>query len=327
MQRFSRVERILVGWCLGVLCAVIMALIALSVINRTVYNPAGQVRLYLQALQAGDGEHALGISGAQIPAKTGAAMLDEEALKNSMKDLEDIKVEKSGTIDDGEGATVDVSYTVNGEEKHSEFTLHKTGSHWGVFDQWSMDPVDLPTVNVVAKSVNAATLNGVKVSVDKGSRNFAVFYPGKYDVTYESALYSGKQQSTVVSASSDKPKLDLGLEPSEAAQREISHQVKTYLDNCASQNTLYPSGCPFEYSFTGRVQGDVTWKITMYPEPTAKLSSKGSWQVPATKGTAQVSFTQIDLLTGKTSQVKKSVTFTVKTAVKTSDEELTVTVQ
>lgn len=315
------------GWGLGMLCAVVMAFIALAVINSTVYNPAGQVRLYLQALQDGDGEHALGISGATIPEKTGAAMLDGDALKNSMKNLENIKVKRTGTSDDGQSATVAVTYTVNGEEKNSEFTLHKTGSHWGVFDQWSMESVQLPTVNVVAQSVNAATLNGVKVNVDKGSRNFAVFYPGDYDVTYESALYSGKQQSAVVSSSSDKPKLDVGLEPSETAQREIVHQVKTYLDNCASQNTLYPASCPFEYDFSGRVQGNVSWTIEKYPEPSAKITSKGTWSVDDTKGTAQVSFTQLDLLTGKTSTVTKDVPFTVKTSVAVNGEDLSVTVK
>lgn len=327
MRRFSRLERIMLSWCLGVLCAVGMALLAFNIINRTVYDPAGQVRLYIQALQAGDGEHALGISGASIPGGTGAAALSSDALKNSMADLEDLRVRRIDDSSQGDHATVEVTYKVNNEEKRSEFGLHKDGAHWGVFDRWRMDSFELPTVNVVAKAVNAATLNGTKVNVDQGSREFAVFYPGEYDVTYESALYSGKAQSTVATSAGQDLKLDLGLEPSEAAQREINHEGKTYLDGCASQNTLYPANCPFEYAFTGRVSGDVTWSIKKYPELTATLTDKGNWSVKKAKGTAQVSFTQLDLLTGATSIVTKDVPFTVAATVKASGEDLTVTVK
>lgn len=327
MRRFSRIERILLGWCLGMLCAVGMALFAFNIINRTVYDPAGQVRLYLQALQAGDGASALGISGATVPEDTGAAMLSSDALKNSMAELHDISVRRVAESDDGQKATVEVTYTVAGQEQRTEFTLHRSGSHWGIFDRWQMDSFELPTVEVLAHSVDAATLNGTKVKLEDGARDFAVFYPGEYDLTYESALYSAQEQSLVVDGGEKNYQLDLGLKPSEAAQREINHQVKTFLDSCASQNTLYPVNCPFEYSFSGRVSGDVTWSIVEYPETVASLTDKGNWQVKNAQGTAKVSFTQLDLLTGVTSNKSQEVPFTVSTTVRASGEDLTVTVK
>lgn len=322
-HRRRLIERILLRWFIGMVCATIMAFAALWIINRTIYNPAGQVRQYVQALQEGNGQRALGISGAQVP-EGNAAMLEGDALKDAVSALDDLKVSTESLAADGKTAVVEVSYELNGESTSSVFNLHKAGSHWGVFDQWKMDPVTLPTLTLNTPGLTAATLNNEKVAVDGGSRDFAVFYPGVYSMTYESSLYSAQQESVKFTSQQDHPSITLSRKPSESALKSVNYQIKSGLDHCATQNTLYPSGCPFEYAFNGRVDSDVSWSITKYPQPEVTLTPQGSWSMKPAAGRAHVEFTQIDLYTGKTSKVSKDVPFTYTGKISVDGESLTV---
>lgn len=324
MRFSSRVDRVLAWWAAGIICAVVLALGALALINRIVYNPAGQVSQYFQAVRDGNGARALGILGADVP-DSNAAMLNGDALKNSMKNLKDLETQKSDISADGTTATVTVAYTLDGQAHTTDFHLTKVASHWGVFDQWQIDPGTLPTVHVSSENVTAATLNNAKVAVDHGSRDFAVTYPGEFTATYESALYTSQEQSVEVTDPHQKTNdLKISLKPSDSAQKSISSQIQSQLNECATQNTLYPAGCPFEYPFDGRVQGDVKWEIKKYPQPEVTLEKDGSWALSPAKGTARISFAQLDLYTGKTSQVNNPVNFTYTGTLSTSDTEVTV---
>lgn len=311
-------------WLLGVLAALLIALASLALINRLVYGPQGQVRAYFAAVREGDGSKALGILGAQVP-DASAAMLNGGALKASFAGLKDLSTGAVTVTDGGERATVTVTYTLEGQPGSTDFHLHKVGSHWGVFDQWQIDAGELPTVEITSHSVEAATLNNTKVSVEGGAREFAVLYPGSYTVTYESALYSAGSQTVEVTAPSSEPSpLAVELTPSEAAVTSVQQQIKTYLDTCAAQSSLYPTGCPFEYDFSGRVDGDVTWTVTEYPQPEVTLAG-GKWALSKSSGRAEISFTELDLYTGETQQVTETVSFSLKGSLSASGESLTFT--
>lgn len=227
--------------------------------------------------------------------------------------------------DNGQKATVRASYTLGGQESSTDFSLHKVGSHWGVFDSWQIDVEKLPTVNVKSPTVQAATLNNVKVPIADGEKNFGVFFPGLYTVSYESALFSAHSDKLILtSGAGEEPTLAVTLEPSDAARASVQQQVRTYLDSCATQNSLYPAGCPFEHSFSGRVSGDVTWKIIDYPKPTVSLEGS-QWKLSESTGVAEITFTQLDLYTGETQEIIQQVPFTLHGTLATSDQVITFT--
>ncbi|MDY6051297.1 MAG: hypothetical protein SPI83_02660 [Rothia sp. (in: high G+C Gram-positive bacteria)] len=320
----TSVDRVLAWWLVGVLAAILIALASLALINRLVYGPEGQVRAYFAAVREGDGSKALGILGAQVP-EASVAMLDGDALQASLTGMKHLSAEAVTVTDGGERATVTVTYTLEGQEGSTDFHLHKVGSHWGVFDRWQIDASELPTVEVTSNSVEAATLNNTKVSVEGGAREFAVFYPGSYTVTYESALYTASSQTVAVTAPAGEPlPLAVELTPSETAATSVQQQVKTYLDTCATKNSLYPAGCPFEYDFSGRVDGDVTWLVTEYPQAQVTLAG-GKWALGKSSGEAEISFTELDLYTGKTQQVTETVMFTLAGSLTADGEALTFT--
>lgn len=309
---------------MGLVVAGVLALSSLALINRLVYGPGGQVRAYFVALREGDGASALGILGAEIP-EAGAALLDGDPLREASADVTDLRTESVDFGEGGDRATVTVAYQLAGEEERTSFDLRKVGSHWGVFDRWEIEAGALPVVRVSSGQVDAATLNGAKVSLGEGSREFAVLYPGRVTVSYESALYSSVSESVAVVAESGEPaEVAVELEPSEAVLASVQQQVRTYLDSCAAQNALYPEGCPFEFAFAGRVEGAVTWTVTDYPEPSVGVKRSG-WSLGSDTGTAEISFTSLDLLTGQRSQVVREVPFKVAGSLKVEQDQVVFT--
>lgn len=319
----SSFDRILARWFAGLLAALLLALGSLTLINRLVYGPQGQVRAYFTAARAGDGSRALGILGAPLP-QANPALLDGAALKAAFADLEDLTIETQDISPDGQLATVKASYSLDGQPASTNFELKKVGSYWGVFDQWQIQAQQLPSLEVRAP-LEAITLNQTKLALPEGKTSFALLYPASYSLTYESALYSAPSQTLqVTDPGKQLEPLTLSLEPSEAARLSVQQQIKTYLDSCAAQSSLYPTGCPFDYDFSGRVEGHVTWQISRYPQ--AEVSLRGSsWSLSPAQGQAEISFRELDLYTGATRQVKQTLDFTLRGSLKAQDQALTFT--
>lgn len=301
-------------WMVGVVVAVSVAAAALVMTNKLVYGPTGQVREYFHALRTGNGSYARGLLGAQIP-EGDASLLDGDALRRSVSSLGEVSYEVVETSADGEHATVRASYTLEGSQQHTDFRLHRSGTHWGFFDKWAIDEASLPSVKVNIQGVEAATINNRKVAVDKGAASFPVFYPGVYAVSYDSTVYTAQKVNEVVTAQDANHAVRMELKPSDNALSSVKEQVQDHLKKCTQQSTLYPGGCPFEYAFSGRVDSEVKWSVEKVADPQVSVSSAGVWSLKPMSGTAKVSFTQLDLYTGARSQVQKEIPFTLKASV------------
>ena len=243
-------------WMVGVVVAVSVAAAALVMTNKLVYGPTGQVREYFHALRTGNGSYARGLLGAQIP-EGDASLLDGDALRRSVSSLGEVSYEVVETSEDGEHATVRASYILEGSQQHTDFRLHRSGTHWGFFDKWAIDEASLPSVKVNIQGVEAATINNRKVAVDDGAASFPVFYPGVYAVSYDSTVYTAQKVNEVVTAQDANHAVRMELKPSDNALSSVKEQVQDHLKKCTQQSTLYPGGCPFEYAFTGRVDSEV----------------------------------------------------------------------
>jgi hypothetical protein len=224
-------------------------------------------------------------------------------------------------LQDGQGGRA----RINDADAATDFSLHRTGSWGGLFPTWEIDPAELPTVKVTAPATGAATLNQQKVGIPKGGQSFPVFYPGVYAADYASDLLSAPEVSTAVT-DPEKPvdPLKLAVEPSQRVEDSVKAQVGEQLARCAEQDSLYPAGCPFEYDFDGRVDGDVTWSITQYPNAGAKVKADGSWELVNPSGSARVEFRKMDLYTGKVSKVSETVKFTIRADLRPEGDDVVV---
>ena len=324
MEQTDRVLKAVGAWLFLIVLSVAAAAVTIALVNKYQYGPETDVKAYFDALQAGDGAAALGALNAEVP-DSNAALLDGEPLEAAAEKLDDVEISTVSSTSDQ--AVVRADYTLDGQEHSSEFTLHPADTQWGFFTVWDFDRTTLPTMHVTMPGSTAVDINGESVALTDSARDFAVFYPGIYTGSYTSPMVTAEPEQTLVTDPDAETDLTLDASPSDELKSQASEQIKTYLDTCAEQDTLYPAGCPFSYEFSGRVQDSVKWSIIEYPTTEIRLSGPNvdRWGLMDAPGTAKIEFISVNLLDGKTSQVSEEVPFTFKGTLEVTEEEATVT--
>lgn len=324
MEQTDRVLKAVGAWLFLIVLSVAAAAVTIALVNKYQYGPETDVKAYFDALQAGDGAAALGALNAEVP-DSNAALLDGEPLEAAAEKLDDVEISTVSSTSDQ--AVVRADYTLDGQEHSSEFTLHPADTQWGFFTVWDFDRTTLPTMHVTMAGSTAVDINGESVALTDSARDFAVFYPGIYTGSYTSPMVTAEPEQTLVTDPDAETDLTLDASPSDELKSQASEQIKTYLDTCAEQDTLYPAGCPFSYEFSGRVQDSVKWSIIEYPTTEIRLSGPNvdRWGLMDAPGTAKIEFISVNLLDGKTSQVSEEVPFTFKGTLEVTEEEATVT--
>jgi hypothetical protein len=288
------------GWLLGLMLAAIAAVISINLVSNSVASPQQPVREYLAALKAGDGETALGLLGATVPASS-AAMLDGTALQTAAAGIQDVKLGNAERRS-GNQVAVPMDYTMSGTKYHTEFLLERTGTEWLFFSKWSFVPSSLPTIDVSVVNSSQASMNGVPVNMPNGRNSFAVFYPGEYEGSLSGEFFAADPAKvTVTNRDAAQAPLDLLTKATDKMKQAVSDRVKQFLDECAAKATeqqrLQPD-CPFYHTTNSRVvDGSIKWEIREYPKVNIEPFD-GRWVVSPLNGKARVMAREIDLYTG-----------------------------
>lgn len=324
MESTDRVLKAVGAWLFLIVLSVAAAAVTIALVNKYQYGPETDVKAYFDALQAGDGAAGLGALNAEVP-DSNAALLDGDPLEAAAEKLDDVAISTVSSSSDQ--AVVRADYTLDGQEHSSEFTLHPADTQWGFFTVWDFDRSTLPTMHVTMPGSTAVDINGESVALTDSARDFAVFYPGIYTGSYSSPMVAAEPEQTLVTDPADETTLQLEATPSDELKTQVREQTKSYLDECAEQDSLYPAGCPFYYEFSGRVQDNVKWTITEYPKPEVRLGGPNAdrWALMDSPGKAKIEFTSVDLFDGKTSKVSEEVPFTFKAHLDVTEDEATVT--
>ncbi|MBG6189527.1 hypothetical protein IWX64_000447 [Arthrobacter sp. CAN_A212] len=322
----SSVTKVLAAWLLGLLVVIAGAITAVVVANSFIFSPEEQVHDYLEALSDGDGERALGLLNASVPAAN-AAMLDGAGLQQSAAAVEDVVVGDAVPVGDNR-ADVTVTYTVRGTEHATTFPLERTGAEWLFFDTWEFVPTMLPTVDLTVINQGEATLNDTRVAMPEGRNQFAVFYPGSFEAHYTSDYFAAPAQTVAVTERSEGHQMALPTAATAVLVEEVTAQVRRFLDECAAQTVFQPANCPFNFQTESRVAGDIRWAITEYPT-VAIEPFDGSWEIEPLSGTAELTTSLQDLFTGtiEAVTVPREFGFTARLSVDGDDVTVTPVVQ
>lgn len=272
------------------------AIVAITVVNANYFSPEKTVANYLAALKDGNGAKALGLLHAKVPAANAAA-LDGPALAASQNGMSNI--EMVDAVDAGKGLKrVTVKYTLDETDLSTDFTLAPGPKVWLFFDQWTMTPVTLPTLNASVVNADTATINGVAANMPDGKNSFAVFYPGRYELEYRSPLFAAPAATRYVTgATAQVPAVGLATGPTSELLEQVSGVLKTFLDDCAKQAVLMPTGCPMSAATDNRVVSPIVWTIKDYP--TISITPYGGqWVLAPLNFTAAVSYKEQNLFTG-----------------------------
>jgi hypothetical protein len=132
----------------------------------------------------------------------------------------------------------------------------------------------------------------------------------------------------VVSQKSGLVPLTLATKATPALVAAINDKAKEFLDQCAktalTQQRLQPD-CPFAYQTDNRiVDGTIAWSITQYPSASV-TPFNGQWTVSPLSGKARLTARQIDLFTGRVSQLNVERDFQFMVNLSVSGSTITIT--
>ncbi|MGP9785711.1 hypothetical protein ACT3UD_05275 [Glutamicibacter sp. 287] len=180
MKSRISVPRLALRWATAAIIIVALAVTSALVANRTLFSAEHAVESLHKHLLAGEGAEALGLMGAQVP-QGDAVALDGEVLKRTQAGITEFDAQKADSSEnDPDLHTVTAKYKADGVEQESTYTLRRTGKSWLFFDQWSFEPVMLPTVRVKANTVNEVAVNDQKIPLVKGGEHPAGVLPLDY---------------------------------------------------------------------------------------------------------------------------------------------------
>lgn len=317
--------RLALRWATSVVIILALAIAGAIIANRTLFSAQRAVESLHQHLAAGEGAQALGLMGAKVP-EGDAVALDGEVLKRTQASIKNFTTDKPvPDATDPDLSTVLAHYQADGVDYDSSYTLRRTGKSWFFFDRWSFEPVTLPTVKIKANTVNEVTVNDQKIPLEQGMSTLPVFYPAVLDASFSTKNFAADARGMVVTAPAEAPtEISLKTQPTKDFIAQINSKVKTYLDQCAEQKVLMPSGCPFAYHTAARVDpSTITWSIKNYPTIEVKYYN-GAWVLSPLNVTADIALTEQDLRTGSLEEKNISEEFAFTAQLTTSTTEVRV---
>ncbi|MCU1412192.1 MAG: hypothetical protein JWR04_2899 [Rhodoglobus sp.] len=301
-------RREIITWT--VVAAIIVAIFGgtVFVLNATLYSASGFVRSYLDSLARHDVDGALELAGTVAAGDAS----DELLVADALGDLSDITLISDDRDAQGIHRVV-FGFTAGGESGQSTFSVRPQGTLLGLFPRWSFESSPLGVLQVVPQHGTSFTVNGVKVqaSVPDQPAPYLVFAPGNYVLASKSLYLEAAPTDVTASQPGAAVIASVKLLPTKAFVAQVQKELNKYLDDCATQEVLLPTGCPFGEEIDNRIVSTPAWSIAHYPKVTLQPGSQpGSWLMPSTDAAAHLVVDIRSLFDGTVSTFDEDVPFT-----------------
>jgi hypothetical protein len=313
-------RRALLTW--SVVFALLVGAFAITVValNATLYSAGGFVHSYLSALARQDAVSALQLPGVVASEDSSADLLTDSALG----DLSDITEVGEDTDSDGVH-TVTYSYSMDGTVGESDYQVRRTGAFLGLFATWEFASSPLATASVTVLHDDRFRANGIDLSTKSqptASGAFLVFTPGLYTFDHKSAFLSADAIAAPITEPGSVTSVQVNVQANAAFEEAVSTQLRSYLDTCATQQVLLPTGCPFGKTFDNRIDTTPAWAMVAYPRvEIIPGGAVGLWLMPQASAAAHLSVEVRSLFDGTRSQFDEDVPFTVSYGVTISPND------
>ena len=278
------------------------------VLNSTLYSASGFVRGYLDSLARHDVDGALELAGTVV---TGDAS-DELLTAAALGELTDLELVSDTAQPEGTHRVV-YSFTADGRSGQSTFSVRPEGTLLGLFPTWGFESSPLGVLQVSPLHGTGFTVNGVEVTADAQDQPspYLVFAPGSYELGSDS-LYLKASPVTITASQPGAAVIGVvELHPTTEFLEQVQKEVDEYLDDCATQRVLLPTGCPFGEEISNRIVGTPEWSISAYPPVALQPGTEpGSWVMPATAGAARLVVDVRSLFDGLVTPFDQDVPFT-----------------
>jgi hypothetical protein len=297
---------------------------AFVTIERSFYSPSAFVERYLDLLAEGDAAGALAVPGvtvasgdleaAGLPAAAHDALLRDEA----MAPLVDAHV-VSETLD-GDRSRVTVEYKAGAYRGTSTFEVEREGSI-GFAPTWRFATSPLAVMQLAVHGSMRFDVNGFEIDKRQVSPDgvdadpqapvaLLVFSPGLYSVSVDTAISATPGVAVLSDAPFHEIPVSIEAEPTDEFIRVIQEKVDGFLTDCATQQVLQPTACPFGFVVQDRIDSLPTWSIVEQPQVAVEPDGAG-WRILPTEATAHIDVDIRSLFDGKVRQVSEDVPFIV----------------
>lgn len=301
-------------WALrwGVVVALILLAFAgtVTALNATLYSAEGFVRSYLSALARHDVDGALNTPGVTLTGSASRELLTPDALG----ELTGIEHVSTST---GPGGTrlVEFGFQLDGEPGSTGFTVQPASARLWFFDSWAFAASPTGILEVVPRNDSGFDANGVTLEATNGAAAASAYHvltPGTFALGRDSELLTADPTRLVVLEPGSTTHATVSARANDTFVDLIQDELRTLLDDCATQTVLQPTGCPFGESIANRVEGEPEWTIAQYPVVTIEPGqTPGTWRVPETPGAAHLVVGVQSLFDGSRSTFDEDVPFTV----------------
>lgn len=290
------------------------------------YSPSAFVQRYLELLSTGRAADALRVPGvavdlalledAGIDAGASEALLRRSALA-PLTDVSVTSVQKNdGTYQ------VAVSYEAAGVGGQTTFAIEQDG--WiGVAPNWRFARSPLAEIELTLRGSDSFKVNGFEMDRRQVSAHGAdaspldpvhllVFTPGVYSVTVDTAISSTPGVSVLADTSLARTPVDVQAQPTKKFTEVVQTRVEEFLAECAKQEVLQPTSCPFGLEVQNRLAPGSMPKWSISEQPKVSVVPDGAnWAIPATEAVARIDVDIQSLFDGSVRTVSEKVPFQV----------------
>jgi hypothetical protein len=313
-------RRVLILWSVAVALLIGAFAVTVVVLNSTLYSASGFVDSYLSALARQDATSASDLPGVLASEDSAANLLTDEALGDlSNVEFIDDHVDSNGVH------LISYGYTMNGVEGESDFRVSQTASFLGLFHTWTFETSPLATVAVTVLHDDRFRVNGIEVDeadqpIESGG--FLVFAPGLYSFDHKSTYLAADAIEAPITEPGSVTAVQVNVQANANFVSAVDKELRDYLDTCATQEVLLPTGCPFGKSFENRIDTTPKWSIASYPPvEIVPGENEGEWIMPQGDAAAHLSVEVQSLFDGSRSQFDEDVPFTVSYSVGISETD------
>lgn len=309
---------------IGVIVAVLLGGLGVggSFLYRSLYSPAAFVEHYLDLLSTGHAADALLVAGvaidrsemqaAGLPKNASEALLRQSALST----LTDVQVRSERT--DGDITEVTVDYRAGGYPGTTTFQVTGDG-HIGLLPAWRFARSPLAVVDLTLHGSMTFQVNGFRLDkrqvalagseVDPADAvPMLMFTPGLYSVRVDTPISYSPGVAVLSDAPMKKVPVEVQTEPTDKFIDTVQSRVDDFLDQCATQQVLQPTGCPFGYVVRNRIDSPPTWSMVKEPKITI-VPKDEDWAIPETSGVAHIVVDIRSIYDGSVHHVDQDVPF------------------
>jgi hypothetical protein len=313
---------------LGVAGALLLGAFAAgaAVLYRDLYSPSAFVARYLDLLAEGDAADALAVPGVVTSASSDedGPLAPSDALlrRATLGHLSDVEVVQEKP--DGELTRVTATYHAGGYSGETTFAVVQDG--WiGLLPSWRFAISPLAVVDLTVHGSFQFSVNGFEVdkrqvspagaNVDPSAPlSLRLFTPGLYSVSVDTAIAATPGAAVLVDTPRAGIPVELQAQPTDEFVAVVQERVEEYLTQCATQEVLQPTGCPFGYEVSNRIVDVPRWEIVQQPEVVVEPDGE-AWRIRPTEATAHIDVDIQLLATGAIVLAQEDVPFTVTGAI------------